>query len=132
MDSVLAPESVAGLRVVAEAASLDGARWSGDGPITLVRIASDEAFAIGATAVDLDDPEAIVEPEAGFSVATLDEAALEGLLAHVEFRLPDDRPALVQGKVAGVPAKLLLRGGSAPALLVVQTAYVADLEARLR
>ena len=52
------------------------------------------------------------------------------MLAHVEFRLPAERPALAQGKVAGVPAKLLLDDDSA--LLVVQTAYAADLEARHR
>jgi hypothetical protein len=42
--------------------------------------------------------------------------------------LPAERPALAQGKVAGVPAKLLLDGDGA--LLVVQTAYADDLEAR--
>jgi hypothetical protein len=73
---------------------------------------------------------AIVEPEPGFSAARLDRAGLESVLAHVEFRLPAERPALAQGKVAGVPAKLLLDDDSA--LLVVQTAYAADLEARHR
>jgi hypothetical protein len=53
------------------------------------------------------------------------------VLAHVEFQLPVGRPVLVQGKVAGVPVKLLL-GEDGGALLVVQTAYAADLEARLR
>ncbi len=129
---MLVLEAASGLRVVADPAALDGASWSGDAPITVLRVAPDEAFAIGATAVEVDDAHAIVEPEAGFSIAALDDAALASVLAHVEFRLPDDRPALVQGKVAGVPAKFLLRGGSVPALLVVQTAYVADLEARLR
>jgi hypothetical protein len=123
-------ELLTGLRVVAEAGALDRASWSGEGRVTLVRFAPDEAFAIGATEVDVDDPDAIVEPEHGFSGATLDEAALESVLAHVEFSLPAERPALVQGKVAGVPAKLMLRDGG-PALLVVQTAYVDDLRARL-
>ena len=125
-------EPVAGLRVVADPAALDGARWSGEAGVTVLRIAPDEAFAIGAASVDIDDPDAIVEPEPGFSGARLDSAALESVLAHVEFGLPAERPALVQGKVAGVPAKLLFSDGDAPALLVVQTAYVADLEARLR
>ena len=123
-------EPVAGIRVVADTASLDGARWSGDGAITPVRIAPDEVLAIGATAVDLDDPDAIIEPEPGFSAAALDAAGLERVLAHVEFGLPVERPAVVQGKIAGVPAKLLLRDGG-DALLVVQTAYVADLEDHL-
>ena len=125
------PEPLAGVRVVADPAALDAARWSGDATITVIRFAPDEAFAIGATAVEVDDESAIVEPEPGFSGTRLDRAGLESVLAHVEFRLPPERPALAQGKIAGVPAKLLLDedGG---ALLVVQTAYTADLEARLR
>jgi len=127
---VLGLEPLSGLRVVGEPRALDAARWSGEAEVTVVRIAPDEAFAIGATDVDVNDPDAIVEPEPGFSSARLDSAALASILAHVEFQLPDERPALAQGKVAGVPAKLLL--GEDSALLVVQTAYAADLEARLR
>ena len=123
-------ELLAGLRVVADAGALDRARWAGDRQVTVIRIAPDEALAIGATAVEVDDEHAIVEPEPGFSGARLDAAGLDQVLAHVELPLPATRPALVQGKVAGVPAKLLLDGNGA--LLVVQTAYVADLEARLR
>lgn len=124
-------EPLAGLRVVAEPDALDRASWSGDAPITVIRIAPDEAFAIGAAGVEVDDdPDAIVEPEPGFSGTRLDKAGLESVLAHVEFALPAGRPALAQGKIAGVPAKLLIDADGA--LLVVQTAYAADLEARLR
>ncbi|MFL5770626.1 MAG: hypothetical protein ACJ765_11155 [Chloroflexota bacterium] len=123
-------EPLPGLRVVANPRSLDRARWSGGAAVTVLRLAPDEALAFGATTVDIDDDNAIVEREPGFSGVRLDSAALESVLAHVEFRLPVERPALVQGKVAGVPAKLLLDEDAA--LLVVQTAYVADLEARLR
>ena len=128
---MLALESLAGLRVVADPAALDGAIWSGDGDVTVLRIAPDEAFAIGAGGVAVDDPDAIVEPEPGFSGARLDSAALESVLEHVEFALPTERPALAQGKVAGVPAKLLL-SDDGPSLLVVQTAYANDLATRLR
>jgi len=127
---VLAAEPLTGLRVVAQPGALDAATWEGDGTVTVLRIAPDEAFAIGATGVEIDDQYAIVEPEPGFSAARFDAAGLASVLAHVEFRLPAERPALAQGKVAGVPAKLLLDEDGA--LLVVQTAYVADLEARLR
>jgi hypothetical protein len=127
---VLALEPIAGVRVVAQAGALDQASWFGEAEITVVRIAPDEAFAIGAKGADVDDPDAIVEPEPGFSVASLNRAGLESVLAHVEFGLPAERPAVVQGKVAGVPAKLLLREDST--LLIVQTAYAHDLEARLR
>jgi hypothetical protein len=123
-------EPLAGLRVVADPAALDAARWSGGPTITVLRFAPDEAFAIGATGVEIDDEGAIVEPEPGFSGARLDDAGLEAVLAHVEFTFPPERPALAQGKFAGVAAKLLLDGDGA--LLVVQTAYIADLEARLR
>ncbi len=123
-------EPLVGLRVVADAGALDRARWSGDGPITVVRIAPDEAFAIGATAVEVGDADAIVEPEFGFSAVSLDDAGLDRVLAHVEFHVPSERPMLVQGKVAGVPARLLLEGGRT--LLIVQTAYGHDLETRLR
>jgi hypothetical protein len=128
---VLALEPLAGLRMVADATTLDAARSRGDGEVTVLRIARDEVFAIGADEVDLDDEHAIVEPEPGFSGARLDSADLQLVLAHVEFQLPVGRPVLVQGKVAGVPVKLLL-GEDGRALLVVQTAYAADLEARLR
>ena len=127
---MLAAESLNGLRVVAQPGALDAATWEGDGPITVLRIAPDEALAIGASGVDVDDEHAIIEPESGFSIARLDAAGIEKVLAHVEFRVPAGRPALAQGKFAGVPAKLLLDEDGA--LLVVQTAYVADLEARLR
>ena len=127
---MLALEPLAGLRVVAQPGALDAATWEGDAPIAVLRVAPDEALAIGAAGVEVADEHAIVEPEPGFSAARLDSAGLEKVLAHVEFRLPADRPALAQGKVAGVPAKLLLDEDGA--LLVVQTAYVADLEARLR
>lgn len=126
-------EPVAGLRVVADAGAIDRATWTGAEAVTLVRIAPDEALAIGATTVEIDDPDAIVEPEHGFSAARLDEtdeAGLARLLGHVEFAVPRQRPAVVQGKVAGVPAKLLLRDGLT--LLIVQTAFADELEARLR
>ena len=127
---MLAPEPVAGLRVVAQPGALDAATWEGDGRITVLRVAPDEVLAIGASDVEVDDGHSIVEPEPGFGAARLDAAGLEKVLAHVEFRLPAERPALAQGKVAGVPAKLLLNDDGA--LLLVQTAYVADLESRLR
>lgn len=123
-------EPLLGLRVVADAGALDRATWSGEGQVTVVRIAPDEAFAIGAAGVEVGDADAIVEPESGFSGVSLDDADLERILVHVEFPIPSERPALVQGKVAGVPAKLLLEDERT--LLIVQTAYSHDLETRLR
>jgi hypothetical protein len=123
---VLELERVRGLRVVADRSAVDGARWTGDA-VTVLRFAPDEAFAIGATAVAIDDPDAIVEDEAGFVAGAVD---LDVVSAHIEWALPSERPALAQGSIAGVPAKLWLTDEGAT--LVVQAAYAADLLARLR
>jgi hypothetical protein len=125
-------------RLVAGPAAIDAARWSGD-PVVL-RSAPDEAIGIGATGVTTPasgaaaDPHAIALPDAGLAGAWLDAAGLAQVVAHVEWHLPDARPALAQGKVAGVPAKVWL---AAPgerrglALLVVQAAHAHDLADRL-
>ena len=120
-------EPVAGVRIVANEAALDGARWHGD-DVDVVRTAPDEALGIGATGVDVDDPDAIVEPEAGFSVALLTAEDRVAIRDHTDWQLPDVSGTIAQGKVAGVPAKLV---AGSPTLLVVQTAYADELERRL-
>ena len=126
-------ETLHGLRVVAEPEALDAARWVGT-DLTVLRFAPDDALAIGATAVDLADPHAIVEPEAGFAGAWL---ALDDVAHHVEWSLPAERPALAQGAFAGVPAKLFLPDGNGTGrvgdvLLLTATAYADELIDRLR
>jgi len=125
---VPALERVEAVRVVASPAALDAARWEGD-DVDVLRIAPDEALGLGATGVAVDgDPDAIVEPEAGFVVALLDPAELAALAAHADWPLPDDADTLAQGKIAGVPAKLLVGD---PSLLVTQIAYAEELRSRL-
>jgi hypothetical protein len=124
---VPALEPVEGLRVVANPAALDAARWSGD-DVDVLRIAPDEAFAIGATGVEVDDPDAIVESEAGFAVALLDDDDRRALAAHADWPIPEAPVSLAQGKIAGVPAKLLVGD---PSLLVTQVAYADELRSRL-
>jgi hypothetical protein len=124
---VPALEPVEALRVVATPAALDGARWTGDA-VDVIRIAPDEALALGATSAEVDDADAIIEPEAGFSVALLGRDDVRAMSGHVEWALPDDPGRLVQGKIAGVPAKF--RAGE-PALVIIQTAYADELELRL-
>jgi len=127
---VPALEPVDAWRAVASPAALDAARWSGD-DVDVIRIAPDEALGIGATGATLDDdPDAIVEPDSGFSVGLLDMGDVVTLLAHTEWDVPMNGASgtVVQGKIAGVPAKLLIGD---PSLLVVQTAYVDELRARL-
>ncbi|HEU4571428.1 MAG TPA: hypothetical protein VFR93_01990 [Candidatus Limnocylindrales bacterium] len=120
-------EPVEAWRVVASPEALDRARWHGD-DVDVLRIAPDEALGLGATGVELTgDPDAIVEPEAGYSVAILDQLDEPTVRDHVEWDL-DAADELAQGKVAGVPAKL--RVGN-PTLLVVQTAYADELRERL-
>ncbi|HEX5014684.1 MAG TPA: hypothetical protein VFV72_11075 [Candidatus Limnocylindrales bacterium] len=114
------------IHVVADPAALDAAPWVDDEVV--LRIAADEALVGGGSAAVVDDPDAIVVDEVGFSAATLDDGALAQLLGHVEFQLPPERPALVQGKIAGVPAKLHV---GEPTLLVVQTAYADELRSLL-
>ena len=93
-------ERLHGLRVVADPDALDTARWQGD-DLTVLRLAPDDAFAIGATDVDIDDQHAIVESETGFAGAWL---PLEVVARHIEWSLPTERPTLAQGAVANVPA----------------------------
>jgi hypothetical protein len=124
---VLALDRLRGIRVVADPASLDGATWAGNG-ITVLRFAPDDAFAIGGTSVDIDDEHAIVEDETGFVGAWLDPAEI---VPHLEWPLPAERPALAQGSIAGVPAKLWLPDDG-DALLLTAAAYADELMSRLR
>jgi hypothetical protein len=120
-------EPLHGLRVVADAGAIDRAVWTGES-VTVLRIAPDEALGIAATAVEMDDPDAIVEADTGFVGVRLDQLDLARVAAHTDWGLPDQPGALGQGKVAGVPVKIL---AGDPALLVVQTAYGHDLADRL-
>lgn len=113
-------------RVVADPAAIDGAHWHGADVIVL-RTAPDEAIGIGATGVEVDDEDAIVVDEPGLVGGSID---LHVAQWHIEWPLPTGRPALAQGSIAGIPAKLWLTEDGA--LLVTHAAYAADLEARLR
>jgi len=129
---VRALEPLHGLRVVADPAALDRVSWRGDLDVTVLRVAPDEAFAIGARSVEIDDTYAIVEEEAGFVGAWLTAEEFEAsILPRIEWPLPEERPSIAQGSIAGVPSKLWLRttGG---ALLVTQAAYADELAGRLR
>ena len=129
---MLALEPLPGLRVVADPAALDRASWSGDRDVTVLRIAPDEAFAVGAKGVEIDDEHAIVAEEAGFVGAWLTAEELEAwVLPRIEWPLPADRPTLAQGSIAGVPSKLWLRA-TGGALLVAPAAFADELAGRLR
>ena len=120
-------EPVAALRVVAAPDALDGARWPGT-DVDVLRTAPDEALGLGATAVEVNDPDAIIETESGFVVALLGRDELQVLAAHTDWALPTEIGVLAQGKVAGVPAKVV---GGTPTLLVTNAAYADELRRRL-
>jgi hypothetical protein len=114
--------------VVAAPGAFDRAVWTGD-DVTVLRFAPDEAFGIGATAIDVGDPDAVVEAEAGFVGARFDPFQVSvDLAAHIDWVLPDDPGVLAQGKIAGVPVKLLTGD---LALLITHAAYADELRGRL-
>lgn len=125
---MLALERLRGLRVVADPEALDAVSWNEEALV--LRFAPDDAFAIDATSVEVSDAEAIAAEENGFMGAwlTADEL-VERVMPHIEWPLPDARPALAQGLIAGVPSKLWLTDDRA--LLVCPAAYAHELAERL-
>jgi hypothetical protein len=124
---VPALEPVEAIRVVATADALDRAAWVGD-HVDVLRIAPDEALAFGATGVEVHDVDAIIEDNAGFAVRFLSLEDVATIAAHTDWPVPTRAGALAQGKIAGVPAKLLM---GEPPLLVTQAAYAHEMAKRL-
>jgi hypothetical protein len=127
---VRGPERLEGWRVVARPDALD-ALEPAPGQAIALRLAPDDLLVLGLTeAPRIDDPDAIVVAERGYVGWTLDETERAALLRHhVEWEPGPDRPALAQGLIAGVPAKLWLDERSA--LLLCPAAYAAEMEARI-
>jgi hypothetical protein len=126
-----------GLRVVAAPEALDGALWYDEGPgpdefePLVLRLAPDDAFAIGATDVDIHDEHAIIEREVGFLALMFPADEFDELVVpHLEWPAPLERPAFAQGAIAGVPAKVYIDMTGA-AIVIVMAAYVDDLRSRL-
>ena len=123
-----APDRIAALRVVASPVALDDLAWTDDDVVAL-RLAPDDLLAVGAASVQLAG-EHIVVDEAGFVGWWLTpEEVTTDVLPHVDWPLPSERPALAQGLIAGVPAKLWLAEDRA--LLLCNAAYAHELEERL-
>ena len=127
-----------GVRVVASPDALDAADWQDAGPgpdefePLILRFAPDEAFAVGATGVHLDDPDAIVEPELGYTAIMFPvDEFIDVVLPRMEWALEPTRPAFGQGSIAGVPAKLYIDSTGA-ATVFVMGAYLDDFLSRLR
>lgn len=122
-------QAVDATRIVASAAALDAEPWSRDAPV--LRLAPDEALVLDSLSSDVvADPHALVQRETGFSALTLPADEARAFLAEsCPFELPATRPAFAQGAVAGIPVKLWLE--ESKVRIVVQSAFAADLDARL-
>jgi hypothetical protein len=123
-------DTLPGWRIIAEPAALDAARWPEGSQA--VRISPDDLFLIGEAEPEVPlDPHAIIAIERGFSAARLTAAHVDRIALHfIEWQLPAQRPALAQGQIAGVPAKLVLHADGS-ALLLVGCAARHELEDRL-
>ena len=122
--------ALAGWRIIADPAALDTAPWPSGSHV--VRISPDDVFLFGAVEPTVPgDTHAIITPEHGFSGAALSAARTHDIaLHHIEWHMPNHRPALAQGQIAGVPAKLVLHADGS-ALLLVACAARHELEDRL-
>jgi hypothetical protein len=124
---VRAPEPLPALRVVAAAVDLDELFAPAEHP--LLRLAPDELLLIGAASVQVTGENLVVD-ETGFVGWWLTPEELrDQVVPHVDWPLPTARPALAQGLVAGVPAKLWLAEDRT--LLLCAAAYAHELEERL-
>ena len=123
-----APEPIPALRVVATPQDLDDLTWTDD--VAALRLAPDELLLVGAATVQIAGEHVIVVDEAGFVGwwLTLDELNV-AVVPHVDWPFPTSRPALAQGLIAGVPAKLWLAEDRA--LLLCAAAYAHELTERL-
>ena len=125
-----APEPLRGWRVVAGPEALDALEQAGLG--VALRLASDDLLLLGPGGPPpVDDADAIVVPDTGFVAWALDAPALQSLMGgHVEWDLPAHRPALAQGLIAAVPAKLWLQEDGT-ARLICLAAYAPELQERV-
>lgn len=123
-----AAEILRGHRLVATPAAIDGAVMPA--VAVILRIAPDDALVVGDGPIVVTDDHAIIEPDTGWSALRVsEERALALLVQHAAWQPPADRPVLVQGMMAGLPAKVYLDGDRS--MLIVATPFAAELEERL-
>lgn len=119
---------LSGIRVIADPSAIDALAGLLRGSQTVLRFAPDDVFVLDAGGIGVEDPHAIVEDEHGFVGGW---CAIDDIQPHLEWSLPTERPALAQGSIAGVPAKVYLPGDGRDALVVTAAAYAATLAERL-
>ena len=121
-------ERIRATRVAANPTALDAVRWPAG--ILVLRTAPDEALAIPTCAPEVSDPDAIVEIEHGFSGVWVSVEDVHSLLERdCEWKAPAERPALAQGLIAEIPAKIWLE--QERALLLVPAPYATEFEERI-
>jgi hypothetical protein len=123
-----------GFRVVAAPAAIDTARFVDDLDVDpelawpmVFRFAPDEVFAI-CDRVEIEDPDAIVEREAGFVAVLIESDEIAMLEAHTEWPMRAEE-ATQQGAIAGVPVKVLRHHDGV--VLLVARAHRHELLERL-
>lgn len=126
--SDLRPQRLVGRRIVARPEALDTAVWPADG--LPLRLAEDDVLLLGGDgAIEIDDPDALIVRDAGHVGVWLEGTDLDLIASVVEWRLPVDRPALSQGAVAALPARLWCEDHRV--LVIVVAPLGAELEERL-
>jgi len=132
---VLALETLHGTRIVAAPEAIDAldAAKSWSSSVTALRFAPDDVFLLGAAAFAIIGEYAIVEAESGFVGCWLTDEQLAHVAEHIDWPLPVERPVLVQGFVAGVPAKIWLTSSATGerSLLLCAAPYACELTERL-
>jgi hypothetical protein len=125
---VRAPDRLPGTRVAGPPEALDGMAWPAD--VVTLRLAPDDLLVLGQATVTWSDTSCLLEQESGFVGWWLTPEELhDHVLEHIDWPLPGGRPALAQGLIAGVPAKLWLTADQV--LLSCAAAYAHELEERL-
>ena len=122
---------ISATRIVATPAALDAAVWPNENDALGLRIAQDEMLVTAKVDSKLiNDPHAIVVPDAGFVGTWLaPDEAIDFLERECEWELPNERPTLAQGAVAGLPVKLWLE--EERILIMVPAPYATDLKERM-
>jgi hypothetical protein len=136
---VRAVERLTGTRIVATPAAIESAMWPKDARV--FRLAPDEVFVDAAIDASwIDDPDAIVVRETGFSGVWIERAtAIDFLQRECDWELPAgtvaglsprQTPQLAQGLVAGLPVKVWFEADRV--LFFVASPLAQDFMERLR
>lgn len=131
---MLVLETLHGTRIVAAPEALDALDAATlPTSVTVLRFAPDDVFVLGAETIAISGEHAIIAPESGFVGCWLTNDQLAHVAGHIDWPLPVERPALVQGFVAGVPAKIWLMSSAAGerSLLLCAAPYACELTKRL-